>query len=486
MFKLIRHFFADKSTKPNIFSRNAILILVELEDRRTPSATDLVANSIQWNVAQKGVTVDYSVVGDPLTKNVNGAFYWATGSSFVERLGGPVRQFTLNRAVGDHSVTVTSSMLGSHPQQGAYLLFVVDPNNQVAETDETNNLISLAVPDISVQSITTTDSRSLTVTYTVADSAVDEVPIGFYRSSNNTFGGDKSFAPVANEPGDVGTHTVTINLSQPLAINPSQPFVLVQADPNSIVPELSETNNTATFRTRVLGVVTHGFTLLGALSVSPPSWITSMANSLKSQGYDRTIAYDWTALSNLPISGMVDLAAQGMVHQIDQALDQMKALYPNDVIDVQLIGHSRGADVVSEAASMLQGNSIVEQGTLRLTLLDPHPASNAFGADYSAAPIIGYPFELALIGFQSLANDPPIVISPNVDIVDDYYQMTPWFIAASGSGERILNLWGNVPITDNSAEPVHYDNLTWFGMSHGQVINWYMSHVVPNLHSGQV
>jgi hypothetical protein len=484
MLKSLSRFLHKRSWSP---PRNrSVLNLVELEDRRTPSATtDLVAQSLAWNVAQNGVTAEYAVEGSALTKTVTGGFYWASGPTWAQHIGNPAKQINLTSAIGDYTVTITSSMLASRPSNGTFLVFVVDPLNQIAETNESNNSVAVAVPDIAIQSITTTDSRSVTVTYSVSVVSLPEVPLGLYRGNSATFTtSDQSFAPVTELPGGLGSHTVTISLSKAMLIDPANPYVLAQIDPGKVIPETSATNNTASFRTRFLGVVTHGFNLFGGLSFDSPTWITTMANELKAEGYDDTIAFNWTALSNLPVPGMVDLAASELVSQIDSTLARMKALYPNDVIDVMMIGHSRGADVVTEAASMLQGNAIVNQGTLQLALLDPHPATNLYGQTFSAAPFVGYPFQEALIGFQSLADDPPVVIPPNVDIVDDYYQTTPWYEAAFGSGEHILNLWGNVPITDNSTAVVQYHNLTGWGMSHGAVITWYTDNVVPLLRNG--
>ena len=57
----------------------------------------------------------------------------------------------------------------------------------------------------------------------------------------------------------------------------------------------------------------------------------------------------------------------------------------NDVIDVNLIGHSRGAGVVSLAMNQLTGNpqDRPADGYYELTLLDPHPASNSTLGDIS-------------------------------------------------------------------------------------------------------
>ncbi len=55
-------------------------------------------------------------------------------------------------------------------------------------------------------------------------------------------------------------------------------------------------------------------------------------------------------------------------------------LHVHDVIDVQLIGHSRGTSVVGQAMQELLDNLssqplALQEGYFELTLLDPHPAN---------------------------------------------------------------------------------------------------------------
>src|SRR5262249_18720817 len=150
-------------------------------------------------------------------------------------------------------------------------------------------------------SLSTSDSRSLTISYEVKNFSFDSVAVNLVRSGDARFDiYDKAIQPTLNLPGDEGTHTVTVDLAAPLAINPSRPFVMAQVDPLNTILETSEVDNTAFFRTRVLGVVTHGFNLFGGLSFAFPTWTTTVAANLRYQGYDRAFAFDWTALSNVP------------------------------------------------------------------------------------------------------------------------------------------------------------------------------------------
>jgi hypothetical protein len=462
------------------------LHLQSLEDRCTP-ATDLLAQSLSWN-SQGGATVDFAALGDNLRVDTTAALYWATGSRLADRIGLPVRQVVIyHGAASDPApLNIARASLGIRPARATQLMLVVDPLNRVAESDEADNTQTVAVPDIVVDSVTTVDSRSVTVTYEVKGLALDEVPLRLVRSADNHFdAGDLSLAPVDELDGSLGTHTVTLDLAQPLGINPSRPFVLAQVDAANTIFESNELNNAGWFRKRELGVVTHGLELLGQFQFARPTWPAEVANLLRAQGYDRAIAFDWAAISNLPVPGMTTVAAEQMAARIETELAAMKKLWPSDVIDVHLIGHSRGGPVISQVALLLQDNPDVIQGTLRLTFLDPHPASNVPGRhDWDAAFLIGFPIERIYIGFKALAQDPDPVVAPEVDIADDFYQHTDTTMARAGSGERILNLWGNIPIVNDSPYSIHAVDLTGPGMSHGEVINWFIRSVVPLLGRG--
>ena len=123
--------------------------------------------------------------------------------------------------------------------------------------------------------------------------------LGIYRSPAAAFGSSSILVGQMTLQGtdlDVGSHTVTVNLAQPLDINPSLRFVLAVADPGDAVPETSKADNTASFRTWIVGAVTHGLELDGQF----PSWVASTASGLKAAGYDAAVAFDWAKLERIP------------------------------------------------------------------------------------------------------------------------------------------------------------------------------------------
>ena len=86
------------------------------------------------------------------------------------------------------------------------------------------------------------------------------------------------------------------------------------------------------------------------------------------------------------------------------------------MVDVHLIGHSRGGDVVSLAAGLLNRFAPpLAGGFLELTLLDPHPARNGPVAYYSSSTgPIGALARQEFVAFQAATNDPPLVIPAGV------------------------------------------------------------------------
>ncbi|MFO0892574.1 MAG: lectin-like protein [Isosphaeraceae bacterium] len=121
--------------------------------------TDLVASSLTWNTAQSGVDFGYEVSGAALTRDTTAALYWASGPTFADVIdpAHPVYDTPIEHPVGQYGpFYVPNSVLGTPPSGATHLLLVVDPNNTVAESDETNgsNVRWLRLPDIAVTSFT--------------------------------------------------------------------------------------------------------------------------------------------------------------------------------------------------------------------------------------------------------------------------------------------------------------------------------------------
>lgn len=475
--------------------------------------------SLTWNTVQAGVDFGYKVSGAALTQDTTAALYWSSSDKFADAIGGPVYSTPIEHPVGDYGpFYVPNAVLGTPPPGATHLLLVTDPPDAthpkglIEETDETNNVKALRLFEIEMLSATTDDSQSIRYDYEIKWSPIDHFQVNFYRSADDQFDpGDDVFLGADTIDGALpGPHTRTAPIATP--IDPDHPYVLAVADRHQQVSELDEDNNVASFRKRVLGVVTHGFNLLGWTRFGFSAWITDMAASLKNEaGYDRTVAFDWDATSFLPVPGMTERAGVNMAGRVAREIRQLTALYPDDIIDVHFIGHSRGAVVISQALMRLEANPDVNQGFTKMTMLDPHPAKNYPDEHYSVVNIplpipeelrrivapplrrlfgvigaideLGAWAERALILFQAATNDPDVVVPPNVDLAEVYYQRTPWFLASPGL-ETILNLWGDVPIRNESPNEPQFHDLTAAGMSHTSVHAWYQQNVVGTLGGG--
>ena len=172
------------------------------------------------------------------------------------------------------------------------------------------------------------------------------------------------------------------NLVEPLAPDPSLPYVLaVVVDAQGNAPaDLTVDETQAHFKIWVIADVTYGF--------SPHRYTTGVATAdgqrvqgrcRKGPTTIRLLAFDWN--SGLS-TGQVKRSSAGMsfTSRFWDRLTQLNSqLGTNDVIDVQLIGHSRGSAVIGQAMKiwsrwLLEGRPLAE-GYYKLTFLDPHPAN---------------------------------------------------------------------------------------------------------------
>ena len=170
-------------------------------------------------------------------------------------------------------------------------------------------LSTVAQAPVVVDSVTTVDSKSVTVTYDVntPPTAANPLVFGVYRSTDATFDstdepvGAGTFAPPAlDDSGQpsaaVGHHTATIPIAGGLPENPQHPYVLAVADP-SIATATADPSMTGSFRVYSIAVVTHGGIQNTSWKYGPP-WELVMAKTLQAQGYDDVIPYNWASVSS--------------------------------------------------------------------------------------------------------------------------------------------------------------------------------------------
>ncbi len=161
-------------------------------------------------------------------------------------------------------------------------------------------------------------------------------------------------------------HTVTVPIPGGLPLNPEHPYVLAVANP--VASEAGDTPSTASFRTHTIAVITHGGIQDNAWKKNGPPWTLQMAKSLRAEGYDQVIAYNWVAQSSTPGAGGQARAEAG------QAGPRGVAQFPaTDPVDIQFIGHSEGAVVNTQAIVDVRPPDAAAQGRL----LGRHPARPA-------------------------------------------------------------------------------------------------------------
>jgi hypothetical protein len=356
---------------------------------------------------------------------------------------------------------------------------------------------------------TTTDSRTISVNYTISGKnlAGQDVSFNIYRSPTYNSLGGAQLIGTATIPGSdsadlsAGKHTgVKLSLTAPngqpltaLTPNTALPFVVVVANVDG---------SSASFETHVLGVIAHGLQFDPSLWLAnlPPAWELQMAAALQLyDGYEAVIPFNWIRLCIVPSPLAVKIASNMLYSQVVAEADLLASEHPGDVVDINFIGDSRGTVVISQVLQALVGTTdpALQGGFMQMTLLDPHPANldTPFSADFSFPEAK----ELAAVGiiFEFLTRDPPVVVPPNVDQVQDFDEQTPagqlgfltgtlQYLSATQLFEFMFSLGGESAgmIPDYSNQPIEQVNLTDvvaanLGLiGHAEVPFWYLYNVV--------
>lgn len=261
----------------------------------------------------------------------------------------------------------------------------------------------VACPILSLDNATTVDAGSIRVRYTAGPGLAGQpIRLTACRAAIQTL--QKCEGPLAKPIGSEsltapdqltpGPHEVTILKGKVLAPDTAMPYVIVVGD-------AAGESSQAYFRKWTMGVVVHGFTfrklLIAATTVDeeladdvrnylfedekPLDWQADMVRSLESAAcYDSaTFAFDWRLESTLEFGQALKDSAAELYAELTRLAVNMAHQHYGDVVDVHLIGHSRGTVIISEVLKLWRaGNSPAFDGShVRVTLLDPHPANNS-------------------------------------------------------------------------------------------------------------
>jgi hypothetical protein len=344
-------------------------------------------------------------------------------------------------------------------------------------------------------SVTTTDAKSVTIEYQVNQSADAANPIqfGVYRSSNGQFSSGDSLVdtvtlvPPGNTEGGttvttdqsgrpattVGLHELTIPLPQGLPPFPEKPYVLVVADPTAATA-ITDPEQSASFRTYTIGIVTHGGIQDPSWKHGPP-WELETAYMMRHEGYDAVIAYNWAEQSSTP--GEAIKQSPRLARMILAVASKFPA---SDPVDLDFIGHSEGTVINTYAMVKLEHEMTpqLKAGFIEDTLLDPHAANEHVPGQQMSfnGPLAGLA-SLIVNDYQADANDPPVFVPSIVDEAQVFFQHS------QSTASAIYNLWGQVPVK-TYGPIVHYYNLTDMGVTHSGktgVALWYRNFIVPTL-----
>jgi hypothetical protein len=347
---------------------------------------------------------------------------------------------------------------------------------------------------VTLGAATQADARTVAIDYTIDAPVPSALTVNVYRSTVPQLGGAGQVAIGAVILGGadvtLGAHTgVHLGLTErapgvnALAIDPSRPYVIAAATGSDGL------TSSASYRTIVVGLVTHGFNATD----TPPAWIYQIATSLSSLGYNEAIPFSWATASHTLQSGEGIAAGKNAAQMIENYLTGTNGQgQPNvptgAVVDLHLIGHSRGSVVITQAMQTLQDDLAkipqARGGYWELTYLDPHPSHGTNVAPFSATTQAALDAANAL---QNIFQDPyPLTVPAQVAAVQIDYENTPVSEIESVSEEGQLNPWGitnpsGIQPTPGASTQFQMLNLTTAGMSHSGVYQWYQANVVPTL-----
>ena len=372
---------------------------------------------------------------------------------------------------------------------------------------------------------TTPNAQAIEVEYTV-DSAwtARDVVFRVYRSARNEPDGAK---PVVEQtlriPAGPATTPKTLRIveSVNLAPDPNKPYVIVVADQ-------SRHESSAWFQKHLVGVLVHGYTFRKAYEVAKylnagaglqmadwlfqnedvEPWQALLESTLEAACYSpATFAFNWRHASIQAVSTELARQARARLYpRIVSTVTELVRAHTGDVVDLHLIGHSRGAVMVSQAllAAAAAPNATLRGGYIIATLLDPHPANNTFGVqeDYAPANPLSNTVYHSYREFQDSARDPAIQLPAGAGIreVAVFFQKNTvgQFLAnppLTGNGwDSVADyasafwLWGwsgdNIQIINRSGVPIASRRLAEFPdgelVTHGAVVQYFANHYTPS------
>lgn len=357
--------------------------------------------------------------------------------------------------------------------------------------------------DISIVSAQLTNAKTVQYVYET-EGDPGSFQVGLYRSADEVF--DTSDLQVdingdghvnANDlqsvtPASSGQTITTISLNNPLTPESNLPYLFVVVDPIDLIPERNDENNSAATRLEKPGVtvLVHGFNPRGGnggtFNPIDDYWDErddNIVSVLRHFGGGQVFVYqpdvggfnqdtreefavwdnphgqiilvhDWAAASNDVASGQAEAAADALFGAFING-GYVDPVNPNQSAEFHLIGHSRGAAVVSEVVQRMGAFNILVD---YVTYLDPHD------------------FAEAEVPLDESFHDPAVQVWSNVLYADNFWQSNDVLVIPSG--RSLSHLEG-----DSYLYNYELSDLEGLGdgggTRHGQVIDWYFGTIVP-------
>lgn len=223
-------------------------------DLRPP---DLLPSSLAWNVNDGGLSFAYTVqTGITARAATSADIFWATGTAASNRIGSALSSQSIPAAFSGQSsnFTVSAWVFDSPPPNASHVMLVVDIGNLVTESSEENNVMALAFPRpdlVPAYFRWAASEQDLEFSYTVQTgrTAIASTTAKLFWANGAAISNQMSSTPLftANIPAGASGQSSNIIVSAANLQNPppNATHVLLRLDPDNLVGEENETNNTS-------------------------------------------------------------------------------------------------------------------------------------------------------------------------------------------------------------------------------------------------
>jgi len=247
-------------------SLTSLLDNVQIPDREP---VDLIAHSMQWDLGYLRCT--YELAGGPLEMASTAKLLWANGPTTADIVS-MTPAFVQDIPQGSGTVgsslpivfTVPQNLLSAPLPGASYLVLVIDPDSQIAETEEGNNVTAVALLDVAAVAITwNVSTGGIDADYRVESGLVLGSPgrVGLYCASGTTSGGILSSTPIAENVLLIPQGTMNLRVSVPASavqsVVPGTTHILLVLDPDNLFSEANEDNNTAALSLNRTDLIAH-------------------------------------------------------------------------------------------------------------------------------------------------------------------------------------------------------------------------------------